>query len=250
MRAALRAFANLRHFPNYLRQRRKFLRLGGTINRRYMILSDYTDAAGVAKGHYFHQDLLVASLVHNHAPKRHIDVGSRIDGFVAHVAAFRPIEVIDIRPLAETGHPNIQFLQADLTEHRSLPIADSVSCLHALEHFGLGRYGDPIDPMGHRKGFESLTRMVSEGGRLYVSFPIGRSNSVAFNAHRIFHPSELLNWLPANLTLEGFSFVDDAGRLHRDAQIKEAEGLRYGCGIYYLHKANGGSDFLQRPVDL
>ena len=211
--------------------------MGGEITRRYIILSDYTAAAGVAEGHYFHQDLLVASLIHAHAPRRHIDVGSRIDGFVAHVAAFRPIEVIDIRPLPDTGHPNIAFLQADLMEATTLPSADSVSCLHALEHFGLGRYGDPIDPMGHRKGFANLTRMVSAGGVLYVSFPIGRSNSVAFNAHRIFHRAEILNWLPGDVSLGGFSYVDDAGKLHRDATLKSAEGLRYGCGIYSLHKA-------------
>lgn len=236
MRLLKQAF-NLRHLPAYIRQRREFVRLGGQITRRYMILRDYDDAAGVTGGHYFHQDLVVASLIHQDAPRRHIDVGSRIDGFVAHVAAFRPIEIIDIRPLPETGHPNIGFLQADLMETSSLPVADSVSCLHALEHFGLGRYGDPIDPMGHRKGFDNLTRMVSPGGVLYVSFPIGKANSVAFNAHRIFHPSEIMAWLPDDFSLRRFDYVDDAGKLHREDRPQSAEGLRYGCGIYTLRRA-------------
>lgn len=236
MRILKQAF-NLRHLPTYLRQRREFVRMGGEITRRYMILADYTADAGVASGHYFHQDLLVASFIHDNAPRRHIDVGSRIDGFVAHVAAFRPIEIIDIRPLPDTGHPNIAFLQADLMEPASLPAADSISCLHALEHFGLGRYGDPIDPMGHRKGFENLTRMVSAGGTLYVSFPIGKANSVAFNAHRIFHPSEILNWLPADFSLSRFDYVDQAGSLHSESKPESAVGLRYGCGIYTLRKA-------------
>lgn len=238
MRALRRAAIKLRNLPTYLRQSREFVRLGGEITDRQAILTDYRAGAGVADGHYFHQDLLVASLIHERAPRRHVDVGSRIDGFVAHVAAFRPIEIIDIRPLPDTGHRNISYLQADLMETTSLPAADSVSCLHALEHFGLGRYGDPIDPTGHRKGFENLTRMVSAGGILYVSFPIGKTNSVSFNAHRIFHPSEILSWLPSDFSLSRFDYVDDAGRLHRDEKVQNAEGFRHGCGIYSLSKAS------------
>lgn len=240
MRAFIRAVVNLRHLPTYLRQGREFVRMGGKITRRRVILVDYSDTAGIAKGHYFHQDLLVASLIHQRAPHRHIDVGSRVDGFVAHVAAFRPIEIIDIRPLPESGHPRITFLQHDLMmQDAAMPIADSVSCLHALEHFGLGRYGDPIDPMGHRKGFENLTRMVSPGGVLYVSFPVGRKSVVLFNAHRIFRPSEILDWLPPDFSLGRFDYVDDTGKLQREAQPQDADGLRYGCGIYTLHKAAG-----------
>src|ERR1700693_5429947 len=152
-----------RHLQKYWRQGREYRRLGGQITHRRRVLSDYGDQAGIASGHYFHQDLLVASLIHNRNPRRHIDVGSRIDGFVAHVAAFRNIEIIDIRPLKPTGHKNILSLQADLmNESQVLPTADSVSCLHAIEHFGLGRYGDPLDPDGHKKGFKNLLRMLEQ----------------------------------------------------------------------------------------
>src|SRR5581483_400021 len=77
-------------------------------------LADRFAAAGEARGHYFHQDLLVASWIHAAAPARHVDVGSRVDGFVAHVASFRPVDVIDIRPLA-TSWEQITFHQRDIT---------------------------------------------------------------------------------------------------------------------------------------
>jgi len=69
---------------------------------------------------------------------------------VAHVAAFRPIEVFDIRPLHSTV-ANITFVQADMMQLSSelVECTDTLSCLHTIEHFGLGRYGDPIRVNGH-----------------------------------------------------------------------------------------------------
>jgi SAM-dependent methyltransferase len=204
-------------------------------------LADYGDQAGAASGHYFHQDLLVASFIHARNPVRHIDIGSRIDGFVAHVAAFRTIDVMDVRDLKNTGHPNIAFIKADLMNEASAPsdVTDSVSCLHAIEHFGLGRYGDPLDPDGHRKGFNNILRMLKPGGTLYMSFPIGRSNEVHFNAHRVFHPRDIFNWAEdrTRLRLERFDYVDDAGRLVQDVDLEHAEvDVAYGCGIYTFRK--------------
>src|SRR5690348_13939918 len=83
--------------PTYARNRKEFLAQasasGGefTIGSDYPCLTDRFDTSGVARGHYFHQDLYDAQRIHAAAPRRHIDMGSRVDGFVAHVAAFRPI---------------------------------------------------------------------------------------------------------------------------------------------------------------
>ena len=185
----------LRSLPRYFSDRARFKKAGGRITADFPILSDFSDTAGTASGHYFHQDLLVAEQIFRANPERHLDVGSRIDGFVAHVASFRQIEVLDIRPLPDCGHPNIHFRQCDLMQLDASLVGacESISCLHALEHFGLGRYGDKIDPDGHRKGFENLVRMLKPGGTLYLSFPI-REPSVQFNAHRVFAPSDVLAW--------------------------------------------------------
>jgi len=197
--------------------------------------------SGTAKGHYFHQDLLVARRIHERNPDRHVDVGSRIDGFVAHVASYRTIEVLDIRPL-DSKIPNITFKQADLM---SLPIdmsgyCDSLSCLHAIKHFGLGRYGDPIDFEGHIKGLNTLHAIVKPGGTLYLSCPIGPQR-IEFNAHRVFDVSYLKSLFEGKFKLLNFSYVDDQGDLHENIDISQKRinqnfGCRYGCGIFELRK--------------
>ncbi|MCP5395344.1 MAG: DUF268 domain-containing protein [Sphingomonadaceae bacterium] len=234
-----RKLAAWRHYPLYRKQRAEWRRQGGKIDRTFRILSDYADSAGSARGHYFHQDLLVARLVHEDAPKRHLDIGSRVDGFVAHLAAFRPVEVVDVRPLPPSPHPNITFLQADLMQPQELGQADSVSCLHAIEHFGLGRYTDPVDVDGHLKGITNLAALVATGGRLYLSVPIGRRDEVQFNAHRVFDPRTIpaLECISSVMALERFDYVDDAGMLHTGALPGDVAGsFDYGCGIYTFRK--------------
>jgi len=203
-------------------------------------LTDYADSAGVAKGHYFHQDLMVAQKIFLSNPERHVDIGSRVDGFVAHVASFREIELFDIRPL-KAKVKNVTFRVQDLLE---LPddlhdYADSVSCLHALEHFGLGRYGDPIDPEGHARGFNNLIKLTKRGGMLYVSVPVGRKR-VVFNAHRVLAPNDLIGLAADKLALESYSYVDDHGdlRVGEDFQrlIADSENLGYGLGIFEFRK--------------
>jgi hypothetical protein len=226
-------------FLKYRSDREKFIKLGGEISHRYPVWADYRKQAGSSGGDYFHQDLLVASFIHENKPQKHIDVGSRIDGFVAHVAAFRKIQVLDIRPLSPLGHSNIEFIQADLMmPDNRLPKADSVSSLHAIEHFGLGRYGDPVDPDGYQKGFTNLVAMLEVGGTLYMSFPIGRQNEVHFNAHRVFHPRDILSWhASAALELLRFDYVDDAGNLHQNIDLLGREiDVNLGCGIYTFKK--------------
>lgn len=227
----------LRYYLKFLKDKSAFIKAGGIITHTYPILDDYRKQAGTASGHYFHQDLLVASFIYKANPVRHLDVGSSVEGFVAHVASYRNIEVFDIRPLKIAAHEQIKFVQGNLMglDASLIEACDSLSCLHALEHFGLGRYGDPIDPNGHLKGFDNLYRMLKKNGVLYISFPIGKSG-VHFNAHRVFDPTEILEWAKNKFELLRFDYVDDAGDLHCDAVISAPPALNYGCGIYTLKK--------------
>lgn len=238
-KALLKKKMPLLNLPRFLSQRKQWLQQGGQITRSYRILTDYADTAGAAKGHYYHQDLLVANLISEAKPRRHVDIGSRIDGFVAHVASFREIEVFDIRALDESRHSNIKFVQKDLMNHNDADISDSVSCLHAIEHFGLGRYGDPIDPAGHLKGVLNIVRMVEKNGTLYISFPIGFKDAVHFNAHRVFHPMSIFEWEGVKdvLKLQRFDWVDATGEINMNAKVEDAvDAVKYGCGIYTFKK--------------
>ena len=230
-------------FARYRRERARFIAampgaqrpmpLGGN----FPCLGDWSADGGIATGQYFHQDLLVARQIHRASPSRHIDVGSRIDGFVAHLAAFRPVEVIDIRPLISQV-PNLRFRQADMMgvlPSELIGASPSVSCLHALEHFGLGRYGDPIDVNGHLRGLANLVAMVAPGGMLYLSVPIGPSR-IEFNAHRVFALPHLVELVASHLRVVRFSYVDDAGHLSENvpwtgSAAANTYGCTYGCGI-------------------
>ncbi len=198
--------------------------------REMPMLEEWAASSG-SLGAYFHQDLRVASWIHQAGPRRHIDVGSRIDGFIGHLAVFREVEVLDIRPQPHVI-PHIVFRQLDLMEE--LPpewtgCTDSLSCLHTIEHFGLGRYGDGIDPEGHLKGLEQLKRMVEPGGIFYLSTPIGPQR-VEFNAHRIFGAPTVLDWFRDGWTIERFAYLDDSETLHDNVDLTTADiGNHFGC---------------------
>lgn len=192
-----RFLRSLRGLPIYLRDWVTF-RKGYAGNMQLMpCLHDRYEEGGATKSEYFWQDLLVARAIHEAKPIKHVDVGSRVDGFVAHVASFREIEVFDVRPITSRVQ-GIVFKQADLMNPDSVRsyvgedgYCDSLSCLHAIEHFGLGRYGDPIDPHGYEQGIANLALLLKPGGVLYLSTPIGQAR-VEFNANWVFDPRSIV----------------------------------------------------------
>ena len=204
-----------------------------TIRGNYPILNEWNDQAGDARGHYFHQDLFVSQLIYRANPENHIDIGSRIDGFVAHVASFRNIKILDIRDV-QINHKNITFMKADLMNIQSTLVnsVDSISCLHALEHFGLGRYGDRIDFYGYLKGFENITCILKKGGIFYFSVPIGPQR-IEFNAHRIFSIKYLIDLVSNYYIIKSFSYVDDNDKFSPNALLSE-ENINKNFGCNYL----------------
>ncbi len=193
-----RLFRSLRGVPDFLRDRFAF-RKGYDGKMKLMpCLNDRYEEGGATKSEYFWQDLLVARAIYEANPNKHVDIGSRVDGFVAHVASFRECEVFDVRPIS-TIVPGVVFRQADLMNSASLTMAsergggycDSLSCLHALEHFGLGRYGDPINPYGYQLGIANMAKLLHTGGTFYLSVPIGQER-VEFNANWVFDPRSIL----------------------------------------------------------
>ena len=226
-----------RFFREFLQYRQMTSQQGRSapplLRESFPIVSEYTDSAGVAEGDYFHADLWAARKVFAANPTRHVDVGSRVDGFVAHLLTFRHVEVVDLRPL-DNKVDGLSFVRDDATELRSFPDRSipSLSSLHAVEHFGLGRYGDQLQPDGYLRGMHSLLRVLAPGGHLYFAVPSGRAR-IRFNADRVIDPQEVLDTFSQLQLVELCAVLDD-GQLHRDVELADIYGSRSACGLYHF----------------
>ena len=241
LRTFAKSFRGIPYFiSGYIRFRKKY---NGRLSLK-PCLHDRFESGGSMNSEYFWQDLVVAQSIFDNAPKRHVDIGSRIDGFVAHLATFRKIEVFDIRPIKITI-PNINFKQANIMDSLSLSgygseYCDSLSCLHAIEHFGLGRYGDPIDPEGYKTGLKNMLKLLSKNGIFYLSTPIGVER-VEFDANYIFDPRTIIKTVEENdLKIVSLRVIRD-DKLIEEIEITQ-ENLRtlsmenYNLGIFTFKK--------------
>ncbi|MDH5573589.1 MAG: DUF268 domain-containing protein [Gammaproteobacteria bacterium] len=236
-----RTIYSLRGLPRYISD---FIRFKKSYKGEIGImpcLHDRYEEGGSTKNEYFWQDLLVARMIHKKNPKKHVDVGSRVDGFVAHVASFREIEVFDVRDIT-TKVPGILFQKADLmiSIDNFGNYCDSLSCLHALEHFGLGRYGDPIDAEGYVKGIRNMTRILKKKGTFYLSIPIGIER-VEFNANRVFDPGKLIALARENgLVLQSLTVIQNGFNIKNielnEEALNELSIQSYSLGIFVFKK--------------
>lgn len=209
-----------------------------------MILDRYMSDGNLDK-HYFLQDIYVASKIIEMQPEDHYDVGSRVDGFVAHLlsALKGKITIIDIRPLLVSVE-GLSFIQADATNLDNIEDASlkSLSSLHAVEHFGLGRYGDPINPESCFTAMKSMQRVLAPEGLLYFSVPIGKEDAVYFNSHRMFKPRTILDTFDEMDLLE-FSYINNYevhtlnGSMAQNSILNDMVQIEnYDCGIFIFRK--------------
>lgn len=202
---------------------------------RFACLNDRTKAMKFDR-HYLLHTGWAARQVATLRPVEHHDFSSR-DFFAAIVSAFVPVRFYEFRP-PQVSLPGLHTGFADLTK-LDLPDGSvaSASCMHVIEHLGLGRYGDPIDAEGDLKAAAELTRILAPGGTLLIVTPVGRSR-IVFNAHRVyshrqvlemFAPLRLRTWALIPDRAEDGDVVEWAGEAMIDAQT-------YGCGCYCFER--------------
>jgi hypothetical protein len=237
---------SLRSLPSFFYDLWRFKKNYKGVLKFSPCLHDRYEEAGVTKSEYFWQDLLVARFIRDAEPIKHVDIGSRIDGFVAHIASFREVEVFDIRPMS-TAIPNITFRQIDIMNSNSFrdlyeneEYCDSLSCLHAIEHFGLGRYGDQINHQGYNNGIQNMAKLLGSDGLFYLSTPIGKER-VEFNANWVFDPRTIIKIaIENNLKLKSLTiFSHDKGVYELDPNEKNLLTLaeqNYNLGIFIFIK--------------
>jgi len=203
------------------------------IQERYMwpVLYDRYGYAG-AIGNYFLQDLWAAKLIVKDGVKKHFDIGSRLDGFIAHLlAAEIDVTMIDVRefPGEVSGLHTIVDDATSLYQLQDESI-DSLSALCSIEHFGLGRYGDTINPEACFECFANIQRKLKRGGKLYISLPVGKER-VEFNAHRVFYAETVINCFQT-LKLEEFSCAAD-GKIESNVNIHKYDADNHDGNYRY-----------------
>lgn len=208
-------------------------------NNIYPIVTDIAEGADKLDGHYFLQDICVAQKILKANPAKHFDIGSRVDGFISHLLVFRDnVTMIDVRPL-DYQIEGLEFIQADATELTGIEnnSIESLSCLHAVEHFGLGRYGDQVNGEACFLAMQSFERVLKPNGKLYLSVPCGGRDAVYFNAHRMFYPKTIINEL-SGLVLVEFEVVKDFKVIKVDINNDALLGKLgdYYCGIFTFTK--------------
>lgn len=200
---------------------------------RYLCISEDTKTTEY-DAHYVYHTAWAARILKKTKPEKHVDIASDLR-FVTIVSAFVPVEFIDYRPV-NINLSNFESKKGNITD---LPFENnsfsSISCMHVIEHIGLERYGDSFDPKGDLKGISELKRVLKDGGQLLFVVPVGGIARIEYNAHRIY-TYEMVCKIFNDMYIENFALVKDNGEFIENANQKQSDSQKYGCGCWQLRK--------------
>lgn len=186
--------------------------------------------------HYVYHPAWAARILAKTRPESHVDISSTL-GFSAMLSAFMPVHYCEYRTV-DLKLSNLSVSSASLLQ---LPFADgsvaSLSCMHVIEHIGLGRYGDKLDPDGDLEAIAELKRILAVGGTLLFVVPVGKP-TIEFNAHRVYSYEQVLDCF-SGLELRQFSLIPDNGNdggLVPFSLKDTVDAQRYGCGCFWFVK--------------
>lgn len=234
--------AALAAWPRFIGQwitfrRRADNRFSMALAHAYPCLSDATEHTGFDRHYTFHT-AWAARVLAETRPAEHVDIASAVY-FAGIVSAFVPTRFYDVRP-ARMDLANLKTGAADLTQ---LPFANdslpSLSCMHVVEHVGLGRYGDRLDPEGDLKAIAELKRVVKPGGDLLFVVPIGEAARIQFNAHRIYTVPMIQSLFNDRFTTQAWALIPEDpadGDLVANAPAEMLNRQFYGCGCFWFRK--------------
>lgn len=198
----------------------------------YPCLNDKTTITPFDR-HYTYHPAWAARILAKTRPAYHTDISS-ILSFSTIVSAFIPVKFYDYRP-AEISLENFESKAADLTNlHFETGSIPSLSCMHTVEHIGLGRYGDALDPSGDIKAINEIKRVVVKGGDILFVVPMGDA-MIQFNGQRLYTKEQIIEYFSGCELME-FTLIADQGGLIINASNEIIKDQKYPCGCFWFKK--------------
>jgi hypothetical protein len=123
-------------------------------------------------------------------------------------------DIISQHPLLETLTP-LQFRRKYEDGQLSF---DAVIAFKTIEHSGLGRYGDALNPWGDILTSARAWCVTKDGGVMILGLPGGRQDGIIFNEHRVYGkyrwPLITANWVPDDVHQNiGEDFYTEQGKI-------------------------------------
>ena len=236
-------FTTLFNYCRFVLEYFKFKRISNKLDDRFVVrwfdrqpsLKDRTANTNFDR-HYIYHTAWAARILKKETPNIHHDFGSSLF-FVGMISAFYQLKFYDYRP-ANLELSNLTTSSCDL---QAIPFGDktvkSVSCMHVIEHIGLGRYGDNLDPIADLKAMKELQRIVADGGSLLLVVPVGTPR-IQYNAHRIYGYEQIVKVFN-ELVLVEFALIKDwekGGGLFYNVNVLEVLEQSYGCGCFHFKR--------------
>ncbi len=208
---------------------------------RIPLLGEDTNSMGFNVDYVYHLGW-AARIIAKNKPEVHYDLSSSI-WLNSVLSAFIPVKAYEFRKL----NVNLEGLECGDADILKLPFESnsitSLSCLSVLEHIGLGKYGDEIDPDGDLKAIEEIKRVVAPNGDLLINVPIGPTPKVIFNAHRIYSHKQIVDYFEG-FELKEFAFIlTDKAEFLVNPQLEKIEHpvrpyghSGYNSGCFWFRK--------------
>ena len=146
---------------------------------------------------------------------KHFDIGSSVEMFILPLSATGiKVTLLDIRKtnFLDNFEVKNRVFDACKLDERNLSLFKkerirSLSCIHAIEHFGLGRYGDQIDPKAQEKFIFNVSKILSKNAIFYLGIPIG-NNEIYFNSHRLMSLDFYINLVSRFFEVDSIFGID------------------------------------------
>lgn len=183
------------------------------------MLFEYDKEASKVERFYWYFEDWCSKRVFQNKPSVHYDIGGRMEGFINRLLTYgQEVIEIDIRPMSFKTE-GLTFIQDDAILLESIPDSsvESISCLGVIESYGLGRWGDNINPDAWRQGLRSINRVTKKGGVVYIAVPIGKEK-LEFNGRYVFCPETIVNNMD-HMRLVDFSIADPRFGLIKQADL-------------------------------